>query len=176
MRGASVGEDCNIGGHAFVEAGAQIGDRVTLKNGVMVWNGVVLEDDVFVGPGAIFTNDRYPRSPRAPSAFERYAETANWLRGVRVCCGASIGAGAILTPGITIGPYAVVAAGAVVTRDVQPHVLVKGNPARASGYVCWCGQPLHGEGTTETPTICGCGRSFSPNQTAVINFAGNVQR
>lgn len=134
LPGAKVGEACNIGDHAFIEGGAIVGDRVTIKNGVMVWQGITIEDDAFIGPGAIFTNDRYPRSPRASSALKRYADL-KWLEITRVERGASIGAGAVIGPGIVIGAHALVAAGAVVIRDVPPYRLVAGNPARAIGWV-----------------------------------------
>jgi len=119
LKGARIGRDCNLNAHTFVEGGAVIGDRVTLKSGVYVWDGVVLEDDVFCGPNATFTNDKNPRSKVHPPAF----------LGTRVCRGASIGAGAIVLPGVTIGEAAMIGAGAVVTKDVAPGETVIGNPA-----------------------------------------------
>jgi acetyltransferase-like isoleucine patch superfamily enzyme len=144
MNGAQIGADCNIGDHAFVEGGARIGDRVTVKNGVMVWQGVHIEDDAFIGPGALFTNDRTPRSPRMADAAvaRRYRTPGGWLAETRVGRGASIGAGAVILPGLVIGPHALVAAGGVVTRDVPAHALFAGNPARGKGHVCVCGIPL----------------------------------
>lgn len=139
MAEARVGAWCNVGGHAFIESGAKVGDRVTIKNGVLVWQGVTIEDDVFVGPGVIFTNDRYPRSPRAPAAHGRYSDD-RWLELTRVCKGASIGAGAVIGPGVVIGRYSLVAAGAVVVRDVPAYRLVAGNPARLIGWVNDAGQ------------------------------------
>src|SRR4029079_19473208 len=109
LSGARVGEDCNLNALTFVEGGAVLGDRVTLKSGVYVWEGVILEDDVFCGPNATFTNDKYPRSKVRPTTYPT----------TRVCRGASIGAGAVILPGITIGDRAIVGAGAVVTRDVE---------------------------------------------------------
>jgi UDP-2-acetamido-3-amino-2,3-dideoxy-glucuronate N-acetyltransferase len=129
---ARIGSDCNICDHVFIEAGALIGDRVTIKTHVSVWTGITLEDDVFVGPGAIFTNDLRPRSRRWPGEHPR----------TLVRRGASIGAGAILCPGVTVGESALIAAGAVVTRDVPAYGLVRGNPARLVGYVCECAAPL----------------------------------
>jgi acetyltransferase-like isoleucine patch superfamily enzyme len=125
LPGATVGADCNICDGVFVENAVTIGDRVTVKCGVQVWDGVTLEDDVFVGPNATFTNDRFPRSKKAP--FEV-------LRTV-VRRGASIGANATILPGLTIGRNAMVAAGSVVTRDVPANAIVGGNPARITGYV-----------------------------------------
>src|SRR5262249_35715165 len=120
MKGAVVGCDCNIGDHAFIEAGARIGDRVTIKNQAMVWKGIEIEDDVFVGPGVSFTNDMFPRSPRMllPAVSARYREQTQWLVRTRVEHGASIGAQSVILPGLTIGAYATVGAGAVVTADV----------------------------------------------------------
>jgi acetyltransferase-like isoleucine patch superfamily enzyme len=140
MHGAVVGRDCNIGDHAFIESGAVVGDRVTVKNGVLIWDGVTIADEAFIGPGVIFTNDRHPRSPRTPAAAARYAERANWLCETHVGRGASIGGGAVITPGISIGEYAMIGTGAVVTRDVPPHSVATGFPARAIGWVCHCGQ------------------------------------
>jgi UDP-2-acetamido-3-amino-2,3-dideoxy-glucuronate N-acetyltransferase len=120
LPGAVIGRDVNLCAQVFVENDVRIGDRVTVKNGVQLWDGVTLEDDVFIGPNATFTNDRFPRSR------VRSAEPLRTL----VRRGASIGANATLLPGLTVGEGAMVAAGAVVTRDVPPHTLVQGNPAR----------------------------------------------
>ena len=119
LPGAVIGMDCNICDHVFIESDVVIGSRVTVKCGVQLWDGLRLEDDVFVGPNATFTNDPFPRSKQP---FE--------LKFTTVGRGASIGANATILPGITIGEYAMVAAGAVVTRDVPPRTLVVGNPAR----------------------------------------------
>lgn len=124
LSGASIGEDCNLCDHTFVENDVMIGNRVTLKSGVQVWDGITLEDDVFVGPNATFTNDRFPRSKQYPEKF---------LRTI-VKRAASIGANATILPGITIGERAMVGAGAVVTRSVPPFAIVAGNPARIIGY------------------------------------------
>ena len=133
--GARVGRNCNIGKDVYIDAGAVVGDRVKIQNGVSVYRGVVIEDDAFVGPHAVFTNDRYPRS------FNEDWELVPTL----VRRGASIGANATIVCGVTIGRYAMVAAGAVVTRDVPDHGLVAGVPARLIGFVCFCGRPLRGE-------------------------------
>ena len=123
LAGAQIGEDCNLNAHTLVEGRAVIGDRVTLKSGVFVWDGVVLEDDVFCGPNATFTNDKRPKSRQH---VDEYPVT-------RVCRGASIGAAAVILPGLTIGENAIVGAGAVVTRDVPAGETWVGNPARAMG-------------------------------------------
>ena len=125
LKGAVIGEDCNLCDGVFVENDVVVGDRVTVKCGVQLWDGVRLENDVFVGPNATFTNDPMPRSKQYP---EKYAVTV-------VCAGASIGANATILPGIVIGELAMVGAGAVVTRAVPPRAIVVGNPARIKGYV-----------------------------------------
>lgn len=116
---ASIGRDCNICDHVFIENDVIIGDRVTIKCGVQIWDGLRIEDDVCVGPNATFTNDKYPRSKQP------YVVLYTTIKR-----GASIGANATVLAGITIGESAMVGAGAVVTRDVPPHMLVTGNPAR----------------------------------------------
>jgi len=155
MDGAVVGRDCNIGDHAFIESGVHVGDRVTIKNGVILFRGVSVADDVFIGPGVTFTNDKYPRSPRMVEVAGRYKCDVNWLAPTVVRSGATIGARAVILPGLTIGAYAVVGAAAVVTRDVADHRLVLGNPARAVGWMCVCGFPLR------EPWTCGqCRRRY----------------
>ena len=119
MPGARIGADCNICDHTFIEGDVVVGDRVTIKSGVFLWDGLRVEDDVFIGPQATFTNDRFPRCNQA---FE--CPTTMVRRG------ASIGAGAVILPGLTIGERAMVGAGAVVTKDVPSDTVVVGNPAR----------------------------------------------
>jgi UDP-2-acetamido-3-amino-2,3-dideoxy-glucuronate N-acetyltransferase len=122
---ATIGARCNIGAHCLVENDVRIGDRVTVKPGVQLWDGITLEDDVFVGPNVTFTNDKHPRSGN---------QEFKLLRTV-VKTGASIGGGAVILPGLTIGEGAMVGAGAVVTRDVLPGTTVVGNPARVKGCI-----------------------------------------
>jgi UDP-2-acetamido-3-amino-2,3-dideoxy-glucuronate N-acetyltransferase len=156
MAGAVVGRDCNIGDHAFIETGAVVGNRVTIKNHVVVWDGVTIADDAFIGPTVIFTNDRLPRSPRMPAAARRYANRSSWLLPTKVGRGASLGGGAVIVPGVSIGEFAMIGAGAVVTRDVPPHSLVVGQPARPIGWVCQCGRRSPTAGTCEQ---CRCNSS-----------------
>lgn len=130
---ASIGEDCNICSHCFIENEVQIGNKVTIKSGVQLWDGVTLEDQVFIGPNVTFTNDLYPRS-------QQYA--AEWSK-TKVQKGASIGANATLVAGITIGAFAMIGAGSVVTKDVPPYTLWYGNPAQHRGYVTPEGQILN---------------------------------
>jgi UDP-2-acetamido-3-amino-2,3-dideoxy-glucuronate N-acetyltransferase len=165
MKGAVIGRDCNIGDHAFIETGARIGDRVTLKNQAMVWDGVEIGDDVFVGPGVSFTNDVFPRSRRQPlrQVDSDYRAKAGWLVPTRVGKGATLGARCVILPGAHIGAYAMVAAGAVVTRDVPPHALVAGVSANRMGWVCRCGARL----VEEQATIWRCrrcGETYDPRK------------
>jgi acetyltransferase-like isoleucine patch superfamily enzyme len=146
QRDVVIGESCNIGEHCFIESGVRIGDRVVIKNGVCLWQGVLIGDGVFIGPGAIFTNEAYPRS-----GFRK-----EFLM-TRIESGASIGAGAVLLPGVTVGSYATVGAGALVTRDVSPHALVYGSPAKKKGYCCICGLKIVFKSKRAT---CTCGCSF----------------
>ncbi|HZZ30292.1 MAG TPA: acyltransferase [Pirellulales bacterium] len=134
LPGATIGSHCNLGEHVFVENKVSIGDRCTIKNGVALWDFVTLEEGVFVGPCAVFTNDLRPR------AFIRRDNSA-FLR-TQVNRGATIGANSTLVCGMTIGQYALVGAGTVVTHDVPPHALVVGNPGRVIGRVCFCGAKL----------------------------------
>jgi UDP-2-acetamido-3-amino-2,3-dideoxy-glucuronate N-acetyltransferase len=122
---AQIGSDCNICDHVFVENDVRIGSRVTIKCGVQIWDGVTLEDDVFVGPNVTFTNDIFPRSKKYPTEFGR----------TTIKKGASLGANSTILPGIVIGSYAMVGAGAVVTKSVPPNAIVVGNPAKIIGYV-----------------------------------------
>lgn len=120
LSGARLGKYCNICAHVLIEGDVVIGDRVTVKSGVQLWNGLRVGSDVFIGPNATFTNDRFPRSGVYPAIFSQTVIEE----------GASIGAGAVVLPGLRIGRRALVAAGSVVTRDVAPLSLVRGNPAR----------------------------------------------
>lgn len=158
LAGASIGRDCSIGDHCFIEGGARVGHGVTVKNGAMIWDGVTLEDGVFVGPGAVFTNDLRPRSPRGAGTAARY-EDSEWLATTVVRRGASIGARAVILADLEIGAFAMVGAGAVVVGDVPSHALVVGTPARRLGWVCSCGGRLpEGDGRWR---CADCGRSFS---------------
>jgi acetyltransferase-like isoleucine patch superfamily enzyme len=137
---AVIGSDCVIGKDVYVDKGVVIGDRVKIQNGACLYRGVTIEDGVFIGPHVVFANDRYPR---AVTPEGRLQTDDGWqVEPTLVRQGASIGAGSIVIPGVTIGRWAMVGAGSVVTRDVPDQALVKGNPARIAGYVCQCGKRL----------------------------------
>lgn len=120
LYGARIGADCNICEQVFIEGDVVVGDRVTVKCGVQLWDGLRVEDDVFIGPNVTFTNDLFPRSKRYPESFLR----------THIKAGASIGGGAVILPGLTIGEKAMVGAGSVVTKSVAAGAVVVGNPAR----------------------------------------------
>lgn len=147
LKGAVIGEDCNICDHTFVEGKVVIGDRVTIKSGVYLWDGMKIGNDVFIGPAAAFTNDRRPRSRRWPEEFPP----------TLVHDGASIGANATILPNIVVGHYSMIGAGAVVTRHVPAHALVYGNPARVAAWVCECGATLDIQGGS---ACCQCGMNY----------------
>ncbi len=132
LKGAVIGEDCNINFNVFIENDVVIGDRVTIKPGVQLWDGLRIEDDVFIGPNVTFTNDAIPRSKHYPDKFLQ----------TTIKKGASIGANATLLPGIIIGTYAMIGAGSVVTKNVPPHELWYGNPAVHKGFVTKSGVVL----------------------------------
>lgn len=127
--GAVIGEDCIIGKSVYVDLNARIGNRVKIQNNVSVYQGVTIEDDVFLGPHCTTTNDLFPRAFR--SDFK--------LQPTLIKKGASVGAHATIICGVTLGEYCMVGAGAVVTKDVPPHALVLGIPARVVAFVCKCG-------------------------------------
>lgn len=150
LKGAVLGFNCNIGDHCYVEGKVKIGDEVIIKNGVSLWEGVTIENYVFVGPNVTFTNDLLPR---AKVFRDEYDSTL-------VKKGASIGANATLISPITIGCYALVGGGAVVTQDVPNFGLVYGNPACLVGFVCRCAKSLPIDLEQDGIVSCSCGRSY----------------
>ena len=122
LSGAKIGACCNLNAHTFVESDVVIGDNVTLKCGVFLWDGMRVGNDVFIGPNATFCNDKYPRAG-VHDGRRKLLQTV-------ICDGASIGAGAVVLPGVKIGRNAIVGAGAVVTEDVPDGVIVAGCPAK----------------------------------------------
>jgi UDP-2-acetamido-3-amino-2,3-dideoxy-glucuronate N-acetyltransferase len=137
MPGAVIGERCSLGQNVVVMPGTRIGNNVKIQNNVSIYEGVVLEDDVFCGPSCVFTNVLNPRS---------HVSRKDEYRATLVKRGASIGANATVVCGATLGEYAFIGAGAVVTSDVLPYALMVGVPARRVGWMCSCGERLHVSG------------------------------
>jgi acetyltransferase-like isoleucine patch superfamily enzyme len=149
LPGAQIGGDCNINCHVFIENDVIVGNNVTIKPGVQLWNGLRIEDGVFIGPNVSFVNDQHPRSQQRP---EKFLITT-------IKKGASIGANATVLGSVTVGRYAFVGAGSVVTKDVPGNVLMYGNPASRRGFVCNCGSTLTSD------LICKkCGLRYYLNQ------------
>lgn len=138
--GARIGRECVVGKDAFIDAGVVVGDRCKIQNAALLYHGVTLEDGVFVGPRVTFTNDRAPRAVNPDGSLK--GESDWTVTPTRACRGASLGAASTIVCGVTIGRWALVAAGAVVTRDVPDHALVMGVPARQVGWVGEAGVPL----------------------------------
>jgi acetyltransferase-like isoleucine patch superfamily enzyme len=156
--GAVLGQNCILSKGVYIDAGVHIGNNVKIQNGISVYHGVTLEDGVFCGPHCVFTNDRQPRSINKDGSLK---SADDWvLKETVVQYGASIGAHATIVCGVNIGRWAMVGAGAVVTRDVPDYGLVYGNPARLHGFVCPCGEKLvlddnpTGNGTGQVRMLC----------------------
>lgn len=132
LPGAIVGRDCNINSHCFIENDVVIGDGVTIKCGVYIWDGITIEGNAFIGPNVTFINDKFPRSKQPFNIMKTLIKR-----------GATIGANSTILPGITVGAYALIGAGSVLTRNVPDNTLWIGNPARQTAYVCNCGQKLN---------------------------------
>lgn len=152
-RGARIGRSSVLGRGVFIDAGVCVGERVKIQNYVSVFSGVTLEDGVFIGPHVCFTNDLYPRAVMPDGRLrgaEDWVSTPTFIRQ-----GASLGANSTVLAGVTIGRWAMVGAGSVVTRDVPEHVLAVGNPAVARGYVCACGRPASSLSAARGCAKCG---------------------
>ncbi len=156
MQEARIGRGCSIGQNVLVSRGVQIGDHCKIQNNVSVYEGVTLEDYVFCGPSMVFTNVINPRSE-----IERKSE----YRATRVGRGATLGANCTIMCGHSIGEYAFIGAGAVVTKDVSPYALMLGNPARRAGWMCRCGARL----PANAPLVCtACGSCYAETGSGLV--------
>jgi acetyltransferase-like isoleucine patch superfamily enzyme len=151
--GAIVGPRCIIGKGVYIDAGVHVGANCKVQNYSCVYHGTTLEDGVFVGPEVVFTNDRYPRAINPDGSLK---SDADWVVGeTLVKYGAAVGSRSVILPGVTIGRWALIAAGSVVTKDVPDHTLVGGNPARPMGWACVCARKLD-----EDLRCSACGRTY----------------
>lgn len=155
MNDSEIGTNCNLGANVFVENDVHIGNGVKIKNNVAIYSGVYCEDDVFLGPNCVFTNVINPRS---------FINRKTEFRRTIIEKGATIGANATIVCGHRIGKYALIGAGAVVTRDVPDYGLLCGNPARLQGYVCKCGTTLEEKGKAHEFVCPQCGNRYKRNQ------------
>lgn len=146
MSGCEIGEKCNIGQNVVISPKVKLGKGVKIQNNVSVYTGVICEDDVFLGPSCVFTNVVNPRS---------FIERKSEYRETRISRGASVGANVTIVCGHSIGKYALIGAGAVVTKNIPDYALVVGNPARILGYVCKCGERLNFKGNRAKCNACG---------------------
>ena len=156
--GARIGAECIIGKDVYVDLNVVIGARVKIQNSALVYHGVTIEDGVFIGPQVCLTNDKYPRAITPEGNLKG---DADWEVGkIVVRRGASLGAGSLILPDVVIGEFAMVAAGAIVSKSVPAHGLVVGQPARLIGMVCWCGRRMQQQGAQWHCSTCG--RVYEP--------------
>jgi UDP-2-acetamido-3-amino-2,3-dideoxy-glucuronate N-acetyltransferase len=159
---ARIGSECVIGKNVYVDFDVVVGNRVKIQNNASLFHGVTVEDGVFIGPHVCLTNDRLPRAVTPEGDLKT---DDDWEVGpIRIRTGASLGAAAVVVPGVTVGRWALVGAGSVVTRDVADYALVVGNPARAIGHACPCGEPLRNasDGAPFAGPCPNCGTPFPP--------------
>ena len=164
LKGAQIGEDCVIGHNCLVRSEAKIGRGVKIQSNTDIWDLITLEDYVFVGPSAVFTNDINPRAKYPKKEFKQYGQ---WLPTL-VKEGASIGANSTIICGNTIGRWALVGAGAVVTKDVPDYGLVLGMPARLVGWVCECGNKI--EFQDNEATCQKCPKKYRKKENSVVKI------
>ncbi|MEP7215186.1 MAG: acyltransferase [Anaerolineaceae bacterium] len=161
--GAVIGPGCIIGKGVYVGAEVSVGANCKVQNYSCLYEGVTLEDGVFVGPEVVFTNDRFPRAINPDGTLKT---TDDWHIGPSlVRYGAAVGSRSVIVPGITIGRWALIGAGSVVTKDVPDHALVVGTPARQMGWVCVCAQRLSAD-----LECAGCGRAYAVTESGLAGL------
>jgi acetyltransferase-like isoleucine patch superfamily enzyme len=163
---ARIGAGCVIGKNVYVDFDVVVGDLVKIQNNASLYHGATIEDGVFIGPHVCLTNDRLPRAINRDGSAKT---DADWQVGpIRIRSGAALGAGSVIVPGVTVGRWALVGAGSVVTADVADYALVVGNPARRIGSACPCGEPLRDgpDGTPFRGACPSCGEAFPPEEGA----------
>ncbi|MEZ6130324.1 MAG: acyltransferase [Planctomycetaceae bacterium] len=170
--GASLGDECIVGGKSLIAYDVQIGNRVKINSNVYICNGVTIEDGVMVSAGTIFTNDRFPRATTPDLQTLRGSEPDEHTLETLVREGATIGAGCLIGCDLTIGRFAMVGMGSIVTRSVPDFHLVIGSPAKSVGVVCRCGQPVHrfseaDEVSGPIPVTCECGLAYEVDRQQV---------
>ena len=144
MKDCEIGEQCNIGQNVVVSSGVKLGRNVKIQNNVSLYTGVICEDDVFLGPSMVFTNVTNPRS---------HVSRRNEYKQTLVRKGATLGANCTIVCGIALGEYCLIGAGSLVAKDVKPHALMYGNPARHQGWMCQCGEIIARKVETSSKTV-----------------------
>lgn len=160
VRGGTVlGENCIIGNSVFIDTDSQIGNNCKIQNHAIVYHQALIADGVFIGPNVCFTNDKRPRAIN-PDGTIKSAD--DWeVNTIKIGKGAAIGGHSTLTPGVTIGQWAMAGSGSVITKDVPDFALVYGNPAKIHGFVCRCGEKLENIIKKDRKNVvfsCGCGQ------------------
>jgi acetyltransferase-like isoleucine patch superfamily enzyme len=171
---AVVGEDCILGKGVYIDRDVVVGDRVKIENRASLFKGVTVEDGVFIGPHVCFTNDKFPRAVGPSGALLTDGEFE--IVPTLVRSGASIGAGAVIVAGVTVGCWAMVGAGSVVIKDVPDFGLVVGQPAQFRGWVCMCGRPLISADTPESWKCGHCGRLYAMSDGESLSKCTEVPR
>ena len=163
--GVTIGKNCIVGKDVYVDFDVKIGDNVKIQNSALIYHGATIEDGVFVGPQVCLTNDRNPRAITADGLLKG---NDDWVVGpTLIKYGASLGAGSVILPNVTVGRFALVGAGSVVTRNVPDHGLVVGNPARLVGYVCHCGRKMQQQEDAWHCSVCDW--TFVPQDQEIIS-------
>jgi acetyltransferase-like isoleucine patch superfamily enzyme len=177
-RNARIGEQCIVGEKSYVAYDVRIGNRVKINAFVYICAAVTIEDGVMISAGALFTNDRFPRATTPDLRQLRCSDPDELTRPTLVREGATIGAGCVIGNDLTIGRFAMVGMGSLVTRSVPDFHLALGQPARSIGYVCRCGHPLlrfpAGEPTDVAEAACGCGLRYAARQGGVVELTGTA--